>query len=391
MSQENVITPDRLGASERTELSFSEYLALLKRYRKFVVGIPAVVTLIALAGSLLLPNVYKASTKLLPPQQAQSGAAALLSQLGGVASAAAGVAGIKSPNDLYVGMLKSRTIADGLIAKFDLKKAYETSSQEKARRTLEENTTIAVGKDGLITIEVEDEQKSRVAPLANGYADELLRLTRVLALTEASQRRLFFENQLKQAKDNLATAEVSLKRMIDKGGVISVDSETRAVVETTGRIRAQISAKESQLSAMRAFVTEANPEYRRVQEELRGLRAEQERLENGRATENGPGQSGGLESIKTLRDIKYYQMLYELLAKQYEIARLDEAKDAAIIQVLDIAVDPERKFKPRRALLVLLSFGASLFAVISWIFLAAPALRKKLALEKQPVLGNPRL
>lgn len=356
------------------ELTLLDLLIVLSRHKKLIVGLPIIVGIIATAVSFALPNVYRASTKLLPPQQAQSGAAALLSQLGGAASMVAGAAGIKNPNDLYIGMLKSRTVADRIIQSFDLQKIYGEDTREKTRLVLEENTTVVAGKDGLITIDVEDKDPKRVAQLANAYVDELKNLTKVLAVTEASQRRLFFERQLEMAKDNLAKAEVTLKRTLDTRGVISVDSDSRAIVETVGRLRAQISAKEIQLSSMQAFVTTDNQEYRRAREELNSLRAELSRLENGRPDVTTDGNASGknqvgLENIKTLRDVKYYQMLYELLAKQYEVARLDEAKDTAIIQVLDPAVPAERKARPKRALIIGFSVLLALFLAIVWSFL----------------------
>jgi uncharacterized protein involved in exopolysaccharide biosynthesis len=338
-----------------------DLLIVLAKHKKAILGFPVLAALIAVGISFALPNVYRASTKLLPPQQAQSGTAALLSQLGGVAGLAAGAAGLKSPNEMYVSMIKSRVVADKLIGKYDLRKEYNLDSLEKTRDKLEENTVVTSGKDGLIIISVDGEDQNLVAKLANSYVSELISLTRVLALTESSQRRLFFERQLELAKNNLATAEVKLKQALDSRGVISVDSESRAIVETVGRLRAQASAKEIQLSSMSAFVTSSNPEYRRVAEELSSLRAELSRLENGRAPDSSPSpdktleKTAGLENIKVLRDVKYYQMLYELLAKQYEAARLDEAKESTIIQVLDPAITPERKFKPKRALIVMLT------------------------------------
>jgi uncharacterized protein involved in exopolysaccharide biosynthesis len=294
-----------------------------------------------------------------------------------MAGMASGISSLKSPNDLYVAMLKSRTVADRLIAKFDLKKVYDTDSQEKARKTLEENTAITAGKDGLIVIEVEGKDQKGVAPLANAYAQELSQMTKTLAVTEASRRRVFFEQQLELTKNNLATAESSLKSSLENNGLISVDSESRAMLETIGRLRAQLSAKEIQLNSMRAFVTPANPNYRKVEEELASLRNELGRLENGQAgTQGQNSQSGdqkGLANTKTLRDVKYYQMLYELLAKQYEVARLDEAKDPAIVQVLDQAVDPERKFKPKRAIIMIAAAVASLLAAVAYAFISEAA------------------
>lgn len=358
-----------LGTLDESEKGFNlfDLIVALARRKKLIIGFPIVVAALAAGVSMVMPSVYQASTKLLPPQQSQSGAAALLSQLGGVAGAAAGVAGIKAPNDLYIGMLKSRTVADRMIAKFDLKKSYDADTLEKARRRLEEQTEIVSGKDGLISITVEDKNQQRVASMANGYVDELIKLTRSLAVTESSQRRIFFEQQLEQAKNNLAAAELKLKGVLDTTGIVSVDSDSRAIVETMGRVRAQLSAKEIQLNSMTAFVTTNNPEYKRVQEELSSLRAELARLENGRPATAGAenNKQVGLSGIKLLRDVQYFQMLYDLLAKQYEVARLDEAKDPSIIQVLDPAIDPERKIKPNRTILVLVSTVLAFLAALA--------------------------
>lgn len=369
----------RIEASEKQELmsvpeeeiQVIDILIVLAKHKKAIIGTAIAAALISAGVSLALPNVYKATARLLPPQQNQSSALALLSQFGGVASAAAGAAGLKNPNDLYIGMLKSRTVADRLVAQFDLKKVYETDLQVAARNKLEANSSITSGKDGLITIEVEDKDPKRVAPLANAYVNELLRLTKVLAVTEASQRRVFYERQLEAAKDNLAKAEMTLKSTIDARGVISVDAESRAILETVGVLKAQISAKEIQLSSLRAFVTAENPDYRRAEEELSGLRTELSRLENGRGGEGMNSQKqGGLESVKVLREVKYQQMLYQLLAKQYEAARIDEAKDPSVVQVLDSAVEPERKSKPMRAVIVLLSTVIGGIGAIAWAFFA---------------------
>jgi len=380
-------------ANDQTDEGFDlvEIMIVLAKHKRQLIGIPLVIGILATAISFALPNVYQATTKLLPPQQSQSSAAALLSQLGGVA-ALAGAAGGKTPNDLYVGMLKSRTIADKLIKKFDLKKSYDTDSQEKARLILEKNTNIVSGKDGMITIDVEDENQKVVADIANSYVDELLKLSKGLAITEASQRRVFFEGQLEQSKDKLAAAEVSLKRAIDTRGVISVDADSRAIVETVGRLRAQISAKQIQLNSMGTVVTENNPDYRRVQSELSSLQVELSKLENGRQVagnaDGSPVKQSGLENIKILRDVKYYQMLYELLAKQYEAARLDEAKDPAIIQVLDAAVQPEKKVKPKRLIIVFVTVFLSFVGAVFLVFMSEAKRRLKMRPDGEAQLAE---
>jgi len=388
------VPPDVASHDENdSELGLIDLMIVLAKHKKLICIVPLIAAVVSAGVSLALPETYKAAVKLLPPQQQQSGASALLAQFGGVASMAAGVAGLKNPNDLYVGMLKSRTIADRLIARYDLKKVYQTELAESARMRLSENTAIASGKDGLITIEVEDRDQKRVAKLANSYVDELFNLTRTLAVTEAAQRRLFFERELESAKNKLAKAEIALKSALEKHGVISVDVESRTAVETMARLRAQISAKEIELNSMRAFVTSSHPEFQRAQEELNSLRGQLSKIENGQEKQGGEEsaganvQQGGLESIQRFRDLKYFQMLYELLVKQYEAARLDEAKDPSIVQVLDPAVEPEHRAKPKRAFIVLASVIASFVAAVIAAFvleskakaLANPASARKWA------------
>jgi uncharacterized protein involved in exopolysaccharide biosynthesis len=391
MNQAKITTQETRHDMDEGGIGLVDLLIVMAKHKKLIICFPAAVAVASAALSLGLPNFYKASTKLLPPQQSQSGAAALLSQLGGVAGMAAGASGIKSPNELYVSMLKSRTIADRMVSRFDLKQVYDTPSAEIARSQLAGNTVIASGKDGLITIEVEDKDKKLVAPLANGYVDELLRLTKVLAVTEAAQRRLFFERQLEQAKNKLVGAEAALKGALGASGVISVDGESAAVVTTLAQLRARISAKEIELGSMHAFVTPNHPEYRRAEEVLSSLRAELSRLENGsgalQADAPATKRSGGLENIQRLRDLKYYQMLYELLAKQYEAARLDEARDSSVVQVLDPAFEPERKSRPQRALMVVLSTFAA-FVAAALLAFVREARQKALARPAAAVRWN---
>ncbi len=389
MNEAYNVPPSATEQAER-EPSLIDFMIVLAKHKKLIIGLPLVAVLLALAISFALPKVYRANTKLLPPQ-GQSSAASLLSQLGGVAGAFAASSGLKNPNEMYVGMLRSRTIGDKLIDQFKLEQVYDADSRELARRELQDNTFVNSGKDGLITIEVQGKDPKMTAGMANAYVAELTKLTKTLAVTDAGKRRLFFEKQLEMAKDNLARAEMSLKTALDTRGVISVDANSRAIVETIGQLRARVSAKEIELSSMSAFVTTANPEYRRTQEELSSLKAELSRLENGRpgqASGDQPVKSEGLENIKVLRDVKYYQMLYELLAKQYEVARLDEAKDPAIIQVLDEAVVPEKKYGPKRAIIVLLTGILAVLASIAYAFIAEARARASKAPENAERLAE---
>ena len=378
-------TPEGSSAEE-DEISLLDLLIVLAKHKRLVLGLPLAAAVVAAIISFLLPNVYTGTTKILPPQQSASVASALLNQLGGAFGGLLGGAGVsalgRNPTDLYVGMLKSRTVADNLISRFELGKSYDEDRLSGTRKRLEEETTIAAGRDGIITIEVEDRDPKRAADLANAYVDELMKLTKVLAVTEASQRRLFFERQLLQAKDNLTAAEITARQGLQKGGLAQVDAQGRSMIEVTARLRAQVSVKEVQIGAMRTFAAEGNPELQRAQQELEALRRELSRIEGsspiaaiGRSGEAG---NAGLDNLGRLRDVKYYEFLYELLAKQYELAKIDEAKDAAVVQIMDKAIEPDRRSKPKRTLIVLLStlvilFASIIFAVIHEVVVRARA------------------
>lgn len=351
-------------------------LIFLARHKLLLAAVPFAAAAIAAGVSLALPNIYAGITKILPPQQNQSASTMLLSQLGGLAGLPGASLGIKNPNDLYVGILKSRSVADGLIQRFDLRKRYDRDNLHDTRRDLERRTSISHGRDGIITIQFEDRDPKLAAAVANGYVEELYKLTQTLAVTEAGQRRLFLEKQLKLTRDGLAEAEVALKRTQEATGLIKLDDQGRAIIEAVANLRAQIAAKEVQASAMRAFATASNPEYYRVQQEIAGLKHELSRLE--RTNEPGKGDifvptgkvpEAGLEYLRRLREVKYYETVFELLAKQFEIAKIDEARDASIVQVLDRAIEPEKKSRPYRSRIVIVTavlafLGCLLFALL---------------------------
>jgi uncharacterized protein involved in exopolysaccharide biosynthesis len=375
---------DTSSTADDDEISLLDLLIVLAKHKRIVLGLPLVAGIAAAIISLFMPNIYTGTTRILPPQQSGSAASALLSQLGGALGGLGGLAGgalgVRNPNDLYVGMLKSRTVADNLIERFHLDKIYQQELQSMTRLTLQSNTSITSGRDGIIVVEVEDKDRKRAADLANAYVEELLKLTRILAVTEASQRRLFFERQLLQVKDNLTAAEIAARQGLQKGGLAQVDAQGRSMIEVTARLRAQISAKEVQIGSMRTFAAEGNPELQRTQQELEALRRELARIEGsspiaavGKGEASG---STGLDNLGRLRDVKYYEFLYELLAKQYELAKIDEAKDATIIQVMDKAIEPDRKSKPKRAQIVLVCILSTLLLSFLWVYIREVAARK---------------
>ena len=370
---ENPGLSDNEAKRDEPDISLIDMLIVLAKYKWLLLGLPFLAAVIAAGFALSIPNIFTAATKILPPQQNQSAGAAILAQLGGgIAGFVGGAGGLKNPNDIYIAMLKSRGVADNIVKQFGLMQLWEIDPKypSDAYDRLARITTITSAKDGLIVIEVEDKDPKRAAEVANSYVENLVRLTNVLAVTEASQRRLFFERQFAVAKDNLSKAEAVARNALQTGGLVKVDDQGRAMVEVTARLRGQIAVKEVQIGAMRTFAADRNPDLLLAQQELASLKRELAKTEgtdgNKLTTKDLAGH--GSDSIRLLRDVKYHEVIFELLAKQYEVAKIEEAKDASTIQVLDRAIAPDRKSKPKRTQIVLLSALACAFILVIWAF-----------------------
>ncbi|MEO9453690.1 GumC family protein [Chromobacterium phragmitis] len=343
------------------ELDLLALLSTLLSYKLWILACTSLFGAIALIYCLSATPIFTASSSIMPPQQQSNGMSALLGQLGGLEGAAGGMAGLKNPNGLYIGMLKSRTIQDHLIKQLHLKERYGQKTQDGTRQTLAGQTNIANGKDGLITISVDDPDPKFAAALANAYVEELKKLNQTLAVTDAAKRRLFFEQQLRQTKEQLNEAEIALRHTQEKTGLIQPEGQLPVIVNSITQLRATVAAKEVQLEAMRSYATAQNPMYIRTEQELNGLREQLTKLETGKGNGSdlmvptGKVAQSGLEYLRRLREVKYQETIFDLLAKQYELAKIDEAKDSSLIQVLDPAVPPELKSRPKRSIIMVLS------------------------------------
>lgn len=358
------------------DFALLDFLILVARHKRFLTTAVVGAAIVSIVIVLLLPPSFRGTARVLPPQQSQSAASLMLGQLGNqLGSLAGGALGLKNPSDLYIGMIKSRTIADALVQRFRLKELYKAKTLEDARKRLERVTAVLGSKDGIITIDVEDEDPNRAAALANAYVEELIRLSQALAITEASRRRLFLEGQLKQAKEQLHQAELIMRQTQEKTGLIKLEEQGKAIIDSIARLQAQVMAKEVQVAAMRAFATDQNPDLLLAQRELAELRAQASKADREQGAESRgifvPARrvpEVGLEYLRSYRDVKYHEVIFELVAKQYEIAKIDEAKDAAIIQILDAAVAPEKKYKPNRVAISVVVTGLSAFISLLWVF-----------------------
>jgi len=282
---------------------------------------------------------------------------------------AGGSLGIKSQNEMFVAMLKSRTVEDAMVDKFRLMDEYKKNYASDARKSFENHATVdGTGKDGLIRISVTDPDPRRAAELANGYVDEFRSLSEHLAITEASQRRLFFEQQLQHAKENLATSEENMKRTQQTTGLIQLDSQSRALIETAASIRAQISAREVQIQGMQTYATGENAQLVQAQQELASLRAQLAKLggsedsaTGGLLVPTGKVPEASLQYIRAMRDVKYNETIFEILARQFEAAKLDEARQGALIQIVDAAIPPDKRSFPKRGYIVMGATAAGFF------------------------------
>lgn len=378
--------------SEPHECHVLDLLIILSRRKRVIVRTTLAAAMLAAIVSLLLPNRYTATANILPPQQSPSLAASMIGQLGALGPMAALAQkdlGLKNPNDLYVGMLRCRTVEDALIRRFDLLRVYRDKRMSDARRDLESASSIVLAKEGFISISVEDKDRSRAPQIANAYVEQLRKLTQDLAVTEAGQRRVFFERQMEVAQNNLADAEQALKQTEQKTGLIQLDGQAKAIIESVVKLQAAIAAKEVELHAMRLFSTEQNPDVKLGEQQLSGMRAQLARMER---ESSGPGSvqvpvgnvpEAGLQYVRKVRDLKYAETIWELLTKQYEAARLDEAKTAAVIQVLDPAIEPDRKSSPKRSLIILGAMVSGFLGAVGYAIAAAAFAQMRLDPETQ--------
>ena len=339
-----------------------DFVQSLADHARTLVLLPLLVGLIALGVAFTIPPTYTAKTQFMPPQQPQSAAASALASLGALGGLAGAASGLKNPSDQYIALLKSRSVTDTMIERFQLMKLYELEFKDDARKKLNMNTRIMAGKDGLISVEVDDTSAKNAADIANAYVPELQKLMGRLAITEAQQRRAFFEKQLLISKDKLAAAETSLKSTGINSSALKASPQ--AAVEGVAKLKAAVTVQELKIASMRGYLAESAPDFKQALNELGALRGQLSAA--GRSDESGNRSDS--DYVARYREVKYQETLFELFAKQFELAKVDESREGATIQVVDVAEVPERKSKPSKALIALAAMALSFFALIFYYF-----------------------
>ena len=361
---------------EGPRVSLVDLLTWLGEGKRLIAVVTVTAAVVSLATALSLTPIFTARTTLLPPgSQQQSGSAAALAALGALGGLTGGL-GAKTPDELYVALLKSDSVTRALDERMDLRKHYKLANFESLRKSLPAFVRIASDKkSGVISVEVDDEDPKFAADLANAHAAELTKLLGRLAVSEAQQRRVFFEQQLKDTKEHLISAEQDLRKVQEKSGVIVLDKQAEALIGGAAQIRALIAEREVQLKVLRTSATEQNPDVIRLTSELRALRGELARMEStqggnaGSAVDMPVGKipEAAIDYVRARRELKLQETLLESMIRQFEIAKLDEAKEGPALQQVDQALPPDYKSKPARGSIALAGTLLGLIASCVWV------------------------
>jgi tyrosine-protein kinase Etk/Wzc len=334
-----------------SDLVPADLLAALRGRIRFLAVNVIVVTLAALVLSLLLPKWYQARAVLLPPSDEDMGSS--LTSLLPRGFGAMRIPGTPSPGDLYVAELRSRTVGDQLVDRFHLIARYKVKDRDKALKALADHSHFAVQDEGTISIQVEDRDPRVAADMANAYVEQLDRFNRETRTTAGKRTRQFIEKRLAVAKKDLADAEEALREYQQKHGVAALSPAARGEADVGAELMARKISLEVKLNVLRESLSESSEEVRRVREELAALNRQL-----------GSMPKTGIEVMRLWRDVEVQEKVFELLTSQLEEARIQETRDTPTVQLLDAAVPPLHKSRPKRALIVLAGFAIGLLGSV---------------------------
>jgi uncharacterized protein involved in exopolysaccharide biosynthesis len=386
-SQTQNNSPDH-RPGKMNEVTALDYIELLLNHKKMIGILAGSVFLISGIVSLLLPVRYTAIARVLPPNESGGSMGTLLTQAEGLFGGLAGnLINSKSQSELYVGIMKSRSVADYLIKRFELKKRYDLKYIENVYAKLAKRSRIQLDKKNqIITVAVEDGDPQRAADMANAYVDALDRINRRLNITEGQRKRQFLEERLTKIKDDLTKAEMALKEFQKRHKLVSLEEQTKATIEAAAEIKGEIITAQTKLEVQRQFGTQRQIEAVMLMAEIEELQRQLAKIEVGQPEAPTKEQKSktdesnffipitsmpdlGLKLVRLAREAKIQEKVFELMTTQFELAKMEEAKDVNIIQVLDRAAPPERKSYPQRRSLVILSTLSAMFFGVVLAFL----------------------
>ena len=350
---------------EEEDISLIDILTIIGQQKSLIIGLTLASALLAVIASLSMTPVFTARTLVMPPQQQQSSAASSLASLSALAGVASSTTGIKSPDDMYVSFMTSEGFQKKIIDHFNLMDRYHCPFVIDCRQSLSQHARIVSDKkSSLMSIEVDDVDPVFAANMANTFVEELSILLGRLAVTEAQQRRLYFENQIKKTQDDLSLAETQFRNAQHRSGLQLPTVEAETGVKAIAEMHGQIAARELQLQALKSYATQENNDVKKLVTELAAMKMHLLKLERGSLDTSNP-QSIQQEAIQSYRNMKVQESMLEAFAKQYELAKVDESKEGPLVQVVDSATPPERRSSPKRTQLVVNSaLGGFVFSTL---------------------------
>jgi uncharacterized protein involved in exopolysaccharide biosynthesis len=379
------LVAEETEADAPIEISISELCMAIWGRRRWLAKLTGLGTLVAIVVALLIPNQYTSTAQLMPPDQQSLSNTSTLSVLGGASaimpSMSGGLMNAKTPGGLSIGILQSRTAQDDIINRFDLRRVYRCKLYADARKTLAGRSAIAEDKkSGIISISVTDDDPNRARDIAKAYIEELNKLVSTLSTSASRRERIFLEDRLKAIKSDLDASSVALSQFSSRNATLDYQKQGQVTVEAAARLQGELIAAQSELSGLKATYTDDNARVRQARARVGVLQSQLHKMEGVGESESGGDLKTGdlMPSLRKLpllgvtyadlyRRVSTEQTIYETLTKQYELAKVQEAKEIPPIKVLDEPQAPERKSSPHRMSIVLLGFIASSFIGIAWV------------------------
>jgi uncharacterized protein involved in exopolysaccharide biosynthesis len=364
-------------------------LRLLFGMRRFLLRCAVVGFFVATLIAFLIPNQYESSARLMPPDSQQGGGLALMAMLGGgqngssgLGSLATDLLGAKTTGAVFIAVMRSRTAEDSIMQRFELKKVYWTRTEESARKRLEKNTEITEErKSGVITVVVTDHDAKRAAAMAGAYIEQLDILTAKLNTSAAHRERVFLEERLDRIKVDLESAEKDFSQFASKNATIDISAQGRAMLEGAASLQGQLIGAESQLEGLRQIYSDNNIRVRSTQARITELRNQLRKM-GGTSGGTAPSDQNttdnqyptlrqlpilGVPYADKFRQLKVEESVYETLTKQFELAKVQEAKEIPSVKVLDQPEVPERKSFPPRTLIIIAGTACSVLFGAAWV------------------------
>src|SRR3990170_1105810 len=366
------------ASTEQERINLYNYLSVLVKYRRFIFFNFILICFVVALFSLFLPNWYRSKTTLLPPERGGLGVGLSSSLLGEFSS----LSGLSlpmtaAPSDVFAAILKSRAVVEPVIKEENLLKVYGARKMEDGLKEFFSHLQVKVENEGIISIEFEDRNRDRAARVANLLVEELDLVNRMTSTSKAKNARIFIEERLSQTQIKLKAAEDSLKGFQERNKAIVLDEQMKATVQAAAELKAEMTSAEIQMNVLGKNMSPDHPQIQQLRSRINEIRKQLGLLESGSANakENkvlgvpfSQAPSLSLELVRLTREVKIQEKLFELLTQQYEQYKIEETKDTPTVQVLDKASPPETKYKPKRAVMVLIAGIVSLFLSVIFSF-----------------------